>query len=137
MLNCKTCNAPCCKEDTAVEKEGIGILDCEIAAFELNNYNIPLNKLGTKHAISYPCPLLTSDDRCRAYDIRPLACMLFPFQPGGTTEDGKQLLSVSHGCPSAREIVKQTYINLWRLIHRMEVVMAELHPKNQAKQAQK
>jgi Fe-S-cluster containining protein len=100
--------------ESYINSEPIGLLPLE--------YNHLSDKYGNKNFIikgaeaflPLPCPFL-KNGQCIIYRERPLVCVLYPFQPGGTDGDGRSLIALSSSCPEARRITKQVYMMNWRL----------------------
>lgn len=69
------------------------------------------------------CPLL-KDNKCIAYDKRPLICRVYPLVPPFICEKGKQQLSPY--CPHVKTITEELKQNYNQLIKRQETIMNEL-----------
>lgn len=112
QVNCEGCHAPCCK----VDPSGLQISVLPPEAKRL------AEKYGWEHFIikddkywlPTPCPFL-KNNRCTIYQDRPLVCVLYPFQPGGTDGEGNPLIALASSCPESRRITKQVFMMSWRI----------------------
>lgn len=117
-VNCKDCSGLCCRQDLSVNKEGIGLIGAEVEAFQKRG-NGRLIKQGQEGAyVDYPCPFYSEAAKgkhCTIYRDRPLACILFPFQPGGFVGNERQpALALPSSCPEGRRIAKLVYMHTYR-----------------------
>ena len=123
QLNCGECSK-CCEIG---EGKPIDITPLEYAYLgaKYGPRNFVTN--GTDYAIPYPCPFLKSH-KCSIYPDRPLVCALFPFQPGGSAGEHRELkvLAVYSHCPESRRIARTVYMNMWRLRRQLERAVGPL-----------
>jgi len=117
QLDCRNkCQALCCKSPKFAPN-GIPLLEIEYdmlkQRFGQDNLDkIKLKLIGNHKYLPTPCPFLKKDN-CTIYDIRPVVCVNYPFDPGTQVEDG--LVHLDSFCPECRRIVKATFLSLWKL----------------------
>ena len=117
QIKCDKCDALCCR--VAPNGEPLGITKDEYIAFADKFGESKLKSLGIKldgvvGSIPIPCPFLKSD-MCTIYSDRPLVCILYPLDTGGTDDEGNILISVASHCPEARRIARDILISFYRM----------------------
>lgn len=104
QVNCDKCDAPCCRSNP--DGSPMEVLPPELPR---------LKKLGLKGGtVPWPCPFL-KDERCSIYSDRPLVCVFYPFQPGGTDAGGNDIISLASSCPESRRVARNYLMMEWRL----------------------
>ncbi len=118
-VNCEGCDAPCCKQNPS--GEGLTLLPLEYERLRAQ-YSEQWFKLRGKWAfLDMPCPFLKKN-RCTIYLDRPLACVIYPYQPGATDGEGNMLVALASSCPEARRIARAVYMMSWRIRHKFREV---------------
>jgi Fe-S-cluster containining protein len=128
QINCDGCDAPCCRSPEFAEF-GIPLLGTEYQALverigmdKLTQIDIKL--VGEARYLPTPCPFLRKN-LCLIYDIRPVVCIQYPFQPSAVDEEGSALVGLDPYCPEARRIAKRIYMTYWKLLQKAPEVVAQ------------
>ncbi|MHB8085376.1 MAG: YkgJ family cysteine cluster protein [Dehalococcoidia bacterium] len=130
LLNCKICDALCCKKSMSAISGGrtdhMGMIDQEIKIIrERLSYRewVEFKKKLVEKDIEiqgqivhgwilpFPCFFLESNNLCSIYSCRPIVCRMFPFNfykysIGNEKMDG---FSVNCDCPQAINLIKEVY----------------------------
>jgi len=142
LLNCKNCDALCCKSSKATVSFGIvnhiAISDQEAVnikqrlpyqkCVEFKQHYIEKDFEFTDHMIhggylTYPCLFLDTNYLCSIYTYRPLVCKVFPLQEFTFLVDNEKVTtySVNSTCPQAPNLIKKIYENLHKQISNMKL----------------
>jgi Fe-S-cluster containining protein len=113
QLNCSACRTVCCLS-SKYAKGGVPLLDNDYAVLVKRIGAGKLDKMGIKSIdnktfIHLPCPFLDKN-KCSIYDIRPTACMHYPFDQPGEDNLGRKMISLDPLCPEARRITRRLYL---------------------------
>lgn len=120
QVNCDKCDALCCKNDD--NHNGITLMSQDREVLEKMNLGHLIKGAGIRPHLAYPCPLLKKK-QCTIYADRPIACLLYPFQSGGSITDEHILtMAVSSSCPEGRRIARQVFIMAWHIRQRVNMV---------------
>lgn len=111
-VNCEGCDAPCCKQNPS--GEGLTLLPSEYEHLRAQYGEQRFKLRGEWAFLDMPCPFLKKN-RCTIYPDRPLACVIYPFQPGATDDKGNMLIALASSCPEARRIARAVYMMSWRI----------------------
>lgn len=126
QLDCQGCDAPCCRENPDGKLTHLIAPEYERLAKKYGK-ELFIVKDG-KAFLPTPCPFLRKNrpprhgDLCSIYPDRPLVCVLYPFQPGGTDVKGEDVLSLASSCPSARRLAKDIYMAAWQIRHQYRLL---------------
>ena len=128
QIDCSDCDARCCRSPKYAEF-GIPFLSTEYLALvdrigveKLAKIDIKL--IGNSRYMPTPCPFLHKKT-CSIYDIRPVVCVLYPFDPSAVDGQGDIMVSLDPLCPEARRIAKRAYSMLWKLYNKMQEAYAQ------------
>lgn len=113
QVNCDRCAAPCCKSNP--HGEDLTLLPIEFQNLKAKYGDEHLRAQGEEYFIKMPCGFLRSDNLCSIYRDRPLSCILYPFQPGGTDGSGRMAIALASSCPEGRRLTKAIYMMSWRI----------------------
>lgn len=112
QINCNGCKAHCCRE--SINKViAITRTDYEELKIAGSAGCVRKDEDGDLY-LPVPCPLLQKS-LCTVYPNRPMICVLYPFQSGGTDENGRDIISLDSRCPEARRITKDAYLAIWKI----------------------
>lgn len=112
QVNCEGCEAPCCKHNPNGEPMDVLSPEYQRLAEKYGSHHFIVK--GKSAYLPMPCPFL-KNNRCTIYRDRPLACVLYPFQPGASDGAGNIILALASSCPEARRIVRSVYMMSWRI----------------------
>ena len=113
QVNCDGCEAPCCRYNP--QGDDLPLMSPEYQKLKAKYGDEYLRAQGEKYFIKMPCGFL-ENNRCTIYPDRPLVCVFYPLNPGGTELlSGKEAVSLESRCPEARRLTKAIYMTLWRI----------------------
>jgi len=113
QVRCEGCDALCCKSNP--HGSNLSLLSSEYQRLKEKHGDAHLQATGEEYWIKMPCGFLQGD-RCTIYPDRPLGCILYPFNPGGSEgENGRMAISLESRCPEARRITRDIYMASWRI----------------------
>lgn len=122
-VSCDGCDAPCCRSNP-YGKQTLGLISSEYLRLEkifgskvLIGKGLKICHNGSELLIDIPlpCPFLDKNNKCSIYNERPLVCVLYPFQPGGSDNMGNTLVALAVDCKEARKIAKRVYLTYWNI----------------------
>jgi Fe-S-cluster containining protein len=119
QVDCDGCDAPCCRHNP--EGREFKMLPPEYTRLAAKYGAHNFRQKGDGFIMDMPCPFLRKQspaplkELCTIYPDRPLACVIYPFQPGATDAEGNHMLALASSCPEARRIAKQVYMTSWRI----------------------
>ncbi len=115
MVDCRGCAAPCCRRG-----EPISLLAWEADVFKARGALVQPSLVAEWESLApLPCRFLKGN-RCSIYDVRPFACVCYPFQAGGTDADGTPVLGVSTACPQT--VAERIYRAAWAFRRRLDTM---------------
>jgi len=120
-IDCQDCSAPCCWKYPAGTLTPLLAPEYQRLSKKYSKENFVI-----KDDVAYlplPCPFLrkstqyTRGNCCSIYPARPLVCVLYPFQSGGTagTSAGAPVMALSARCLSARRLTRDIYMTSWQI----------------------
>ncbi|MBA7546420.1 hypothetical protein ES705_38810 [subsurface metagenome] len=112
QVRCGGCDALCCKSNP--HGSDLSLLPSEYRRLKEKYGDAHLQATGEEYWIKMPCGFLQGG-QCTIYPDRPLACFLYPFNPGGEGEGGRMAIALESRCPEARRITRDFYMTSWRL----------------------
>lgn len=113
QVNCDGCDAPCCKSNPGGERTQIVPPEYKRLAAKYGDKVLPGdNGYGI---LPMPCPFLDKNNRCSIYPERPLVCVFYPWQPGGSNQNAEPMIALASGCPEARRLARSIYMTVWRM----------------------
>ncbi len=112
QVRCKGCDALCCKSNP--HGSDLSLLPSEYQRLKEKYGDAHLLATGEEYWIKMPCGFLQGN-RCTIYPDRPLACFLYPFNPGGESGDGRMAIALESRCPEAQRITRDIYMTSWRM----------------------
>jgi len=128
QVDCRNCDAPCCRANPWGAGTGLPPLEYQRLSEKYGKERF-IMKDGMAY-LPMPCPFLREAPRqkenlCTIYPDRPLACVLYPFQPGAADDAGEAVLALSSSCPSARHLARDIYMTAWRLRRQFKLLGEE------------
>lgn len=113
QVNCDGCDAPCCKFNP--QGGNLSLLPSEYQRLKNKYGETHLLNQEDQYYIKMPCGFLR-DNRCTIYPDRPLVCVMYPFNPGGTEGlHHRMALSLESRCPEAQRLAKAIYMTSWKI----------------------
>lgn len=113
QVDCGGCDAPCCRSNPDGLPMQIGPNEAARLRWYFKDER-QLDFSGDWPTLSMPCPLL-EDSSCMIYSERPMVCVFYPFNPGATDDQGKDVIALDSRCPEARRIIRKAYLTQWKL----------------------
>jgi len=113
QVNCDRCDSPCCKSNP--QGDDLCLVPSEYDNLKAEYGDKYLRANGEGYFIKMPCGFLGSGNLCTIYPDRPLACVFYPFQPGGSEGDGREAIALASSCSEARRVTKTIYMTSWRI----------------------
>lgn len=117
QVNCDKCDARCCKSNP--NNQPLPIMPGDFDNLTDKYGKEMMEKVGAKfiympdglyYFIPMPCPFLTNkNNRCKIYEDRPLACLLYPMQLGSINDKGNMLVALASECLEGRRITRIIY----------------------------
>ena len=126
QVDCQGCDAPCCRENPEGELTRITAPEYQRLAEKYGKEHFTVKN--SKAFLRMPCPFLRKNrpphrgDLCSIYPDRPLVCVLYPFQSGGSAGEGEDVLALASSCPSARRMAKNIYMTAWQIRHQYRLL---------------
>ncbi len=124
QVNCDGCDAICCRVSPPDEMVAMTPSEYKMLCEKYGDEGMVSTRLGG--AIKMPCRFL-KNKHCSIYPERPLACVVFPMQPGGAcgaSFDSQPLeaLAVASYCPEGRKITKAVYMTMWQIKQKIQAI---------------
>jgi Fe-S-cluster containining protein len=121
QIDCHGCDAHCCRSNPEGKLTQLVPSEYERLSKKYGKENFVLKN--GQAFIPMPCPFLrnrvssNNQGYCSIYPDRPMICVLYPFQFGGTGVKGEVVLSLASSCPPACKLARNIYMSAWQIRH--------------------